>query len=271
MGRNTATARALDEARETLAAWALRVAAANKRMVELERELAPMRERLSHQQNEILSLKRSLGLSASENSRLSERLSQGAAAAEKASARLDRTRSALAAAKNERDDVARTSHEQIAALNAQMEAMSARAATAEKAASEMQRNLLTCSAENSRAQRQIASMETSLKEKNLQVQAFKRAQSNLTEGIKSRDAALARAEERIRRLAELFLELEAKASRATSDNLTRHIESSLSGEPQKRSELDAFGKAAGASCAILRRDLENDGWLFGGREIFRAA
>lgn len=268
MGRDTGTARALDDARETLAAWALRVAAANKRMVELERELASTRERLSQRQNEVLSLRRSLDLNASENSRLSERLSQGSVAAEKASARLERTRLALAAARTERDEAARTSREQIVALNAQLETVSARAATAEKAASEMQQNFLSCSAENSRAQqRQIAGIETSLNEKELQIQRLKQAQSSLIEAVKSRDAALARAEERIGRLSELLLQLEAKANHVTTGNQT----SPPSGQLRERSEPDAFGKALRASCAILRRDLENDAWLFGGREVLRAS
>jgi chromosome segregation ATPase len=271
MGRDNKTVRALNEARETIAACALRLTAANKQMADLQRELAAARERLFQQQNETLSLRKSLELSTAENSRLSLRLSQSAAAADKANGRVERARAERIAAEADRDGTKRMLDEQIAALNTELEATSARARSAETHASEMRQNLLNGSAENARARRQIAECDGVLKQKEQQIQALRQAQSNLLEGIKSRDVALARAEERSGRLTELFLQLEAKAGPKPPANQVENIETLLPGQSLPRREADGSGKSARLTSAMLRRDLESDAWLFGGGETLRRA
>lgn len=240
MGRHTRTARALDDARETVAAWALRISAANKRMAELERELVTTRERLSQQQNETTPLKKSLDSTIAENSRLSERYSEIAEALEKANARAERARRERIAAEAERDEAVRTSIERAAALK---------------------QKLPNSSAEGARAQGQV---EAVLRQKEQQIQALRQAQSTLLEGIKSRDTALAGAGERIGKLSERLFELEANANQRMSEGPAGNIETLLSDEPLARRDPQASGKAARVTSAMLKRDLENDAWLFGG-------
>jgi chromosome segregation ATPase len=270
MGRETA--RALNEARETLAAWALRMAAANKRMVGLERELAAARKQLSRQESDLHSLETSLELSRRENTRLSERASNSSATAEKRTSQLAQTNLALKTAAAERSEAEGQAREQIAALNEriaalniQLEAVTTRAAAAENLASETQLDLLALSGENASAQRRLAVMQTSLQEKEGQVQALRQAQLKLIDAINSREAALARAEERVASLAELFLQLEAKA--ATNAKEGGNVETA--GERQERAlgAAEPGAKIARPDCAMLKRDLENDSWLFGGRDL----
>jgi chromosome segregation ATPase len=268
MGRDSRTARAawaLNEARETLGAWALRLAAANKRMAELEHELASAREISLRRENELHSLKRSLGLSASENLRLSDRLSKIVAAAEQAAVQLEQARTARKAAEIERDQASGRYGEDVAALKAQLEAASTRATKAEELFADAQQNLIAFSFESSAAKRRLADVETSLQERERQVEALKSAQSNLIDVIKSRDNALALADERIRALAELFLQLEAKAAQLERSNGSESSELPGAGERQPAA-TKAAATAVRSSCAVLRRDLESDSWLFGGRD-----
>lgn len=151
MGRDTRTALALNNARETLAAWALRAAAANKRMAALEHELALAREQLVCRQNEILSLEKSLGISLHENRVLADRLSQGGAAADETTSELEEARAALKGAEAERQLAEEQFLEQIAALNVQLEAARDRAATAEQHVYEMQQKLAERRVEDGRA------------------------------------------------------------------------------------------------------------------------
>ncbi len=66
----------LNARRQTLTAQALRAAAADKRVAELEYELDQAREQLTHQQNEAASLETSFALKTDENSRLSDRVTE---------------------------------------------------------------------------------------------------------------------------------------------------------------------------------------------------
>jgi chromosome segregation ATPase len=263
--RTARTARALTEARETLGAWALRLAAANKRMSELEHELASARELLLRRGNEVHSLERSLGLRASENLHLSDRLTRIVAAAEQAAVQLEQARSARKAAEIERDQASGRYGEDVAALKAELEAASTRATRAEQLFADAQQNLITFSFESSAAKRRLADAEATLHEKDRQVEALRLAQSNLIDVIKSRDTALALADERIRALAELFLQLEAKAAQLERSNESESSEPPGAGERQPVA-AKAVATAVRSSCAILRRDLESDSWLFGGRD-----
>lgn len=323
MGRDSRGARteqALDEARVTVGAWALRVAAANKRMAELEYQLDSAREELSRRQNEVHSLEESLHLSVGENANLLDRLSKITLTVDEKSVQLDQTRSALKAAEAERERADRRHSEQLAALNVEFEATTARAAKAEQLFADAQQTLLGYSFENSAAQRQIVGLNTSLQEKEWQLQDNARrlrenerqlqgkewqlqeherrlqenerllqdkerqlqenqrqlavldvAQADLIAGAKSRDAVLGRAEERLRSLAELFVQIEAKTRGLTSGSETANGGRPLSGAQLRAGAANDIAAAVRSSCAILRRDLENDAWLFGGRDTLRVA
>jgi len=87
--------------------------------------------------------------------------------------------------------------------------------------------------------------------------------------MKSRDAALVRADERLRSLAELFLQIEAKTTQLARDGESG--KDTGIGKPGEPAAATAIATAVRSSCAVLRRDLESDAWLFGGRETLRVA
>jgi chromosome segregation ATPase len=155
IARETTAAWLLNGRRESLAARAARVLTAEKRVTELEDELALARERLALQENENQSLQMSLDLTTSENSHISTRLAE----CERQIGVLEQSHSRLI------DDTG-------------------------------------------------ALLKTS----------------------KQRDAALARAEERLSLLAELFVQLEA------------------ANQPNRQKAIEQLNYR-------LRRDLENDKWL----------
>lgn len=264
MGRRE-TARALDEARESNAAWELRMAAANRRMSGLERELAAARQQLARRESEFQLLEKSLDWSIHENVRLADQLKRRAAAADNRLSQLAEARWALKAAGAERHEADGKAREQIAALNAELEAVTARAAAAEKLVSETQKNWLASSAENSRAQSRLAALQGSLQDKEAQLQTFRQAQLKLVELITSREAALLRAEARI---ADLTEEWEAKT--AASASQASNIETASRGEERGRLAAETAAEVAISDDALLRRDLDSDDWLFGGA-FYRAA
>ncbi|MGH6672748.1 MAG: hypothetical protein ACRECV_12350 [Xanthobacteraceae bacterium] len=289
-------------------------------MAELEYQLDSAREELSRRQNEVHSLEESLHLSVGENANLLDRLSKITLTVDEKSVQLDQTRSALKAAEAERERADRRHSEQLAALNVEFEATTARAAKAEQLFADAQQTLLGYSFENSAAQRQIVGLNTSLQEKEWQLQDNARrlrenerqlqgkewqlqeherrlqenerllqdkerqlqenqrqlavldvAQADLIAGAKSRDAVLGRAEERLRSLAELFVQIEAKTRGLTSGSETANGGRPLSGAQLRAGAANDIAAAVRSSCAILRRDLENDAWLFGGRDTLRVA
>jgi len=258
MGRYARTARALADARETMAAWALRLAAADKRMAALERELSWALAQLERRQNDIVSLEESLDTSLGEKLRLSDRLSERSVVADRSESELNRAKAALKACKAERERANGHFSLQIAELTARLENASSRAVTAEQLVSELQQKLLESDAENGRANRRLAASEAALREKESQVQALRQAQSKLLDKIKSRDSALGRAEERIGALANLFFKLEAKTGHLPTRQETENAKSFTGNAPV----LDR--NMLRATSVMLIRDLDSDDWLFGG-------
>jgi chromosome segregation ATPase len=298
--------------RDTLTARALRTMAAEQRAVELEFELATVREGLAHRDNEILSLEKSLDLNAAESARLAEQLAESSTAAEKARAQLERTRSLLSAAQTERKEANEKRQGETAQLNAQLEAALARVATAENQLAEAQQNFLVMNFHNSAAEKRNESLESSLQAKERELQDLRQSHESLSDDaaklcddkmrlsadlaklsdqalklsddkvklsenvvklsneimklsdeINAREAALAHAEDRISLLAKLFMQLEAKAHDSGQQK--------FAGIPGARNfaASGAIGLSAAAAsergeCAVLKRDLDSDAWLFGG-------
>jgi chromosome segregation ATPase len=100
--REAAAGWVLNARRETLAARAARAATADKRIAELESELARARERIALLKNENRSFQSSLDLVGSENSRLSGRLAESDAARHKAISQLERRKAILTSIEAER-------------------------------------------------------------------------------------------------------------------------------------------------------------------------
>jgi chromosome segregation ATPase len=91
----------------------------------------------------------------------------------------------------------------------------------------------------------------------------------LSDEVSARESALLHAEDRINTLAKLFMQLEAK----THHNLPKDIAGiadvgNLEGSGHISAAVGTGGKPAKpgkpGDCAVLKRDLDSDAWLFGG-------
>jgi chromosome segregation ATPase len=283
--RESSAAWVLDARRQTLAARAERAAAADKRIAELENELASAREELALRENENHSVQTSLELIAGENARLSRRLVESDSAAAQARSQLEPIKSALTAAEAERDKLAfavDAANEQrrteVAALNTRLEATASRAINAEKLLAEAWQSSHARAEETSVAERKVADataacnaadkklglLENSLTMKQAQFRELEQSRSKLIEGMntllkafKTRDKALARAEERIKLLSELFARLEAEANLAKSQKKIEELHCQLQGERMERTAAEGARKKMLANCAELERELDD--------------
>ena len=285
--------------RDTLTARALRTMAAEQRAVELECELCTAREGLAHRDNAILSLEKSLDLNVAESARLTEQLGASNAAVEKVRAQLELTRSALSAVQAERTEANEKRQTETAELAGRLEAALARAEGAENQLGEAHQNLLVLNFHNSAAEKRTESLENSLRAKDREFLDLRQSHASLADEvmrlsdekiklsddltnlsnelvkladeINTREAALAHAEDRISLLAKLFMQLEAKAHHGGPK--------AIAGIPGAGS-LDASGRISvsggadgkggkGGECAVLKRDLDSDAWLFGGGKSAR--
>jgi predicted RNase H-like nuclease (RuvC/YqgF family) len=94
----------------------------------------------------------------------------------------------------------------------------------------------------------------------------------LADEINAREAALAHAEDRISVLAKLFVQLEAKAHRSGKKDIAGiagigNLEASGCLGAAVGAAVGANGKPG--DCAVLKRDLDSDAWLFGGGKAAR--
>lgn len=85
----------------------------------------------------------------------------------------------------------------------------------------------------------------------------------LSDEINARETALAHAEDRISLLAKLFMQLEAKAHDGGQQN---YAGIAGAGNLAASGSISISAAAAGerGECAVLKRDLDSDAWLFGG-------
>lgn len=283
--------------RDTLTARAMRTMAAEQRSAELEGELATAREGLAHRDNAIMSLEKSLDLNAAESARLASELIESAAALERTREQLERTRCALSAAKAERKEAVEHREVETTELTAQLDAALVRAASAEDKLAELQQNVLVMNFHNSAAEKRTENLENSLHAKDRDLQDLRRSHASLADEVMrlsdekikladelarlsdeimklagevdTRDTALAHAEDRIALLAKLFMQLEAKAHHSGQMDVAGiagvgNVEASgrigvavsPNGKPGK--------PVNPGECAVLKRDLDSDAWLFGG-------
>ena len=280
--------------RDTLTARALRTMAAERRAADLESELAAAREGLAHRDNAILSLEKSLDLNAAESARLASELIESAAAVERTREQIERMRCALSAARAERKEAVEQREAETTQLAAQLDAALARAASAENQLAETQQNMLVLNFHNSATEKRTESLENSLHAKDRDLQDLRRSHASLADEVMrlsdekmklsdelarlsselaklagevdTREAALAHAEDRISLLAKLFMQLEARAHHGGQKAVA-----GIAGA----NNLEASGRISVAvaangqstkpgECAVLKRDLDSDAWLFGG-------
>ncbi len=90
----------------------------------------------------------------------------------------------------------------------------------------------------------------------------------LTDEINARDTALAHAEDRINLLSKLFKQLEAKAHEDGRQNFAGSAGGRNFAAPGSIG-IDAVAEGQRGECAVLKRDLDSDAWLFGGGKAVR--
>jgi chromosome segregation ATPase len=214
----------LNARRETLAARAAKAKAAVERIAELEAKLDTALERIALQDNENQSLQTSLDLTVSENLRLSNRLSETDATLERISSEFEQLKTSAA----ERNKVSSVVDKKI----------------------ELLQNLLQV--------------------KERRVQKLEQARLKLTDDTKrllrtcaKRDQALARAEERISSLTELFAQLETKVDLATNKDRLVERDSRLQREQRGSATAEGLGKMTHPNINLWKRDLDCDEWLLG--------
>jgi chromosome segregation ATPase len=224
MAREAAAAWILNARRETLAARAAKAKAADERFAELEAKLDSALERIAFQDNENQSLQMSLDLTVRENLRLSNGLSESDAALEKISSELEQLKT-----------------------------------------SEAERNKLS-----SVVDKKIELLQNLLQVKERRVQKLEQSRSKLTDDTKKllrtcakRDQDLARAEERISSLTELFAQLETKVDLATSKEKLVERQSRLQREQRESATAVGSGKMTRPAVHLWKRELECDEWLLG--------
>ena len=224
MARDAAAAWILKARRETLAARAAKAKAAEERIAELEAKFDIALERIAFQDNENQSLQTSLDLTVNENLRLSNRLSESDATLEKISSELTQLKTSEA----ERDKLSSVVDKKI----------------------ELLQNLLQV--------------------RERRVQKLEQARSKLTDDTKKllrtcakRDQALARAEERISSLTELFAQLETKVDLATSKEKLVERQSRLQREQRESAAAEGSGKMTRPAVHLWKRELDCDEWLLG--------
>ena len=224
MAREATLAWILNARRETLAARAAKAKAAVERIAELEAKLDTALERIGLQDNENQSLQTSLDLTVSENLRLSNRLSETDATLERISSEFEQLKTSAA----ERNKVSSVVDKKI----------------------ELLQNLLQV--------------------KERRVQKLEQARLKLTDDTKrllrtcaKRDQALARAEERISSLTELFAQLETKVDLATNKDRLVERDSRLQREQRGSATAEGLGKMTHPNINLWKRDLDCDEWLLG--------
>jgi crescentin len=228
---------------------------------------------------------------ASEKARLSGKLAETAIAFDKAQSQIELMKKMLSAGEAERSKLAaavKDSNKQhqteTDALNARLEAMTERAINAEKLLAAARQRLLGRIADNFNAERKLADtvvareaveeelarLQTSLEMKDRQVQELEQMRAQLIEGaktllesLKARDAALAQAEERNKFLVE--------AARTTTQIKLEECNSQPQAERVERTPSEGGRKKARADRTVLKRELENDEWLFTGNLAFLSA
>jgi chromosome segregation ATPase len=202
--------------------------AAERRVAELEAELALAREAIDLRTNENFSFQNSFDLIVGENARLSGRLAENAATLDKAAAEIERLQRALHTAEVERNQTtvaAEQTHErhqaETAMLQTRLEAMSSRAVAAEAARAEAQQSLLAHSQANTRVETEVARLYDRATECRA---AVDKAQSKL-----ERTESALRASEVERRKLTTARDDASKRHRIEIDGLQRRLEAMTKG------------------------------------------
>jgi crescentin len=271
LAQETTQHRTLSENKRTLTDH---LEAAEKRNVALEGELAAARERLALLSNEQQTAKTSLEQALSEIARLTRRLTEsennfaatrtqlGKLEASFAETSAERTRFAAAL------DEAREAHQtERNGLNMRLDALQSRTATAEKLLTEARQNLIARTEEvrafdrkaveatigRNNAEKRLAQIESGHEARERHIKDLEQSRAALvertnalTKTLKSRETALARAEERVQSLTERSAHLEAdiQIGRTNVEKRVEDLNSLLQRERMERAVVEGALEAA---------------------------
>ena len=271
LAQETTQRRALGEARRTAQDH---LDAADKRIVELEGELAAARERLALLEDEKRALQANIDASLNETARLTRRLTESENTLTATRAQLGKVEASFAEAYGERgrlsatlDDAKEQHQAERNSLNMRLDALTSRAATAERLLAEARQNLIARTEEvrafdrksveatisRNNAEKRLAQIEASHEQRERQTKDLEQARVALTErnnaltkALKARETALARADEKIAALTERngHLEADVQVSRTNIEKRVEDLNSALQRERMERAVVEGALEAA---------------------------
>lgn len=239
-----------------------------KHNMEIEGDLAAAREKLVLLEDEKRSLQIAVDKALNEGGRLSHRLTDSDNTLTATRAQLSKIEASLAEITAERDklsaalDESRERHQaEQSSLNMRLDALQSRAATAERLLTEARQNLLMRTEETrafdrksveatiarNSAEKRLAHFESMHESRERQIRDLEQARAALVErndglakALKARDAALARAEEKIAALTDRNGRLEAdiQVGRTTIEKRIEDLNSALQRERMERAMLE---------------------------------
>jgi chromosome segregation ATPase len=281
LGEETNRRRALDDEKQLLLA---RAESTNKRLIESEAAGNLIREKHSLLENERDSLQSALDQTLGQSSRASRRLSEVENALGEARGRIQQLENNLSSAEEERqktsaalDEANQNRQSEVYALTLKLDAMKSRAATAEKLLAELRQNLVARteeirvtegkladatvgrSAAEKKAEQHAAATETAERQAKRHEQArlaLMERVKTLSETIKSRDSALAVAEDKIRSLGNRgeLLKAEATSSSAKAEMRIEQLNAAVERERAARAVAEGALEATRADYARSQRE-----------------
>jgi crescentin len=245
-----------------------------KRIVELEGELAAAREKLALLEDEKRSLQLSVDQALNETARLTRRLTESENTLTATRAQLGKVEASFAEAYAERgrlaaalDETKEQHQAERNSLNMRLDALQSRAATAEKLLAEARQNLIARTEEvrafdrksveatiaRNNSDKRLAQIEAAHEARERQIKDLEQSRAALaersnalTKTLKTRETALARAEEKIAALTERtgHLEADIQISRTNIEKRVEDLNSALQRERMERAVVEGALEAA---------------------------
>ena len=250
--------------------------------------LSVAKERLVLLENEKRSLQNSLEQLVADNSKLTRRVNESDNALANVRTRLEQAETSLATSETERnkltaavDEANERRQAEANTLNMRLEAMQSRATAAEKLLADVRQSLISRTEESRLSERKVveATIAKNATEKKLeqllaslqgqerQIRDLDGSRANLVERssslqktVKSRETALARAEERITALSDQIkkLETDGEAARVKAEKRIEELSAALQREKMDRAVSDGALEATRKNYAELQRELATE-------------
>jgi len=271
LAQESAQRRALSESKRS---FAEQIDVSEKRISELEAELAADREKLALLEDEKRSLQLSLDQTLNETARLTRRLTESENTLTATRAQLGKVEASFAEAYAERSrlsaalDELREQHQaERNSTNMRLDALQSRAATAEKLLADARQNLIARTEEvrafdrkaveatiaRNNSDKKLAQLEASHDARERQIKDLEQSRGALVERnnalsktLKTRETALARAEEKVQALSERTAHLEAdiQVNRTNIEKRVEELNTLLQRERMERSVVEGALEAA---------------------------